>query len=343
MSSRTTLVFRNSVMMYLRMFVNIAVSIFTTRIVYNSLGVDNYGIYNVVGGVVVLCSFLKQTMESATQRFLTFELAKGGKEAVAKQFNICFNIHSFLALVLILVMETIGIWIVNTFLNIPADRMWAANIAYQFSILAFAVHVVQVPFASLVIAHEKMDFYAYIAILDVFVKLLLALILSKAACDRLILYSFMVFLAGLIFFFCLVLYCVRSFVGEVQVGFRYEKEQYKEILSFSTWNFLGGIANVGSIQGSNILLNNYYGVSLNSAMGIAKQINTVLHRFASGFQTAFAPQIMKSVALQDHTYLFRLVATSAKVSFFLMFLPALPILLNAGLVLKLWLGKIPNY
>jgi len=329
-------------MLYFRMFITMGVSLYTSRIVLNTLGVVDFGIYNVVGGVVVLFSFLNTAMSSATQRFLNFELGRGNIDEVKRVFSISMTAHISIAFLVIILGETIGLWFLNTQLNIPEQRMNATNWVYQFTILAFCFQIIRIPYNASIIAYEKMSFYAYISIAEVVLKLLVVFLLLYFGWDKLILYAILttgVIIIMLIFY---KLYCNKVFTT-CRYNYFWDTSLYKKLMSFSGWSLFGGIANVGAQQGLNILLNIFLGVTINAAMGIANQVSSAVYSFVSNFQTAFSPQIVKSYASNDRTYFMSLIFQSSKFSYYLLLILSLPVLISTDFILEVWLYNVPEY
>jgi O-antigen/teichoic acid export membrane protein len=333
---------RNTAMVYFRMTVMVVVSLYTSRVVLAVLGVEDFGVYNVVGSVVALFSFLNAAMTSATQRFLNFELGRGDNVRLQKVFDASITIHIAIALAIALLSETIGIWFLNNYLNIPPGRMDAARWVLQFSILYSAFFIIKVPFNAAVIAHERMSFYAYMGVIEAVLKLLLVFSLSWLSFDKLKLYSV---LTALLMFVLLVInawYCYRQF-GYKRYRYFFEKPLYQELVSFSGWSMLGGVANLGRTQLVNVLLNLFRGVAVNAAVGVANQVFVALNGFLFGFQTTFSPQIVKSYASGDRKPLFNLVCDTSRYSYFLMLLFVVPLVANMEAVLSLWLKEVPRY
>ncbi len=333
---------KNTLYLYFRMLLTMGVSLYTSRIVLNTLGVEDFGIYNIVGGVVILLSFINNSLFSATQRFLNFELGKGDIGETKRVFSMSLTIHVCVALFVGLLAETAGLWFLNTQMNIPSVRMAAANWVYQFSILAVCMNFVQVPYYACVVAYEKMSFFAYIAIIEVMLKLLVVVLLVYVGFDKLRLYSVLVFLVAVVVFACYKHYC-NSKIDISRYKYFWDKTLFNRLLSFSGWMLLGSAAVVSATQGVNILLNIFYGVAVNAAMGISNQVNSAVNQFVSNFQTAFMPQITKLYAIGDFEHLRILIGQSSRFSFLLLFALACPLMLNIDFVLKLWLNTVPEY
>ncbi len=330
-------------MLYLRMAVAMGISFWASRLLLEYLGVEDFGIYNIVGGVVVLFTFLNNALSGATQRFLNFELGKKNFERLNRVFNTSLVIHIFIGLLIALLSETIGLWFLNTQMSVPAARLEAANWVFQISVAGTFVSIIRVPFNALIVAHERMDFFAVVGISECLAKLLIVFLLSVGGCDRLIFYALLMFLviAGTSWVF--KIYCSRNFPETIKFSFPRERQMFKEILSFSGWNLISGIAIMSAGQGGNMLLNIFYGVVVNAAMGITNQVNSAVYQFVSNFQTAFNPQIVKSYAENDRSYFIRLIFGASKMSYFLMFLLAVPVFLNIDFLLGVWLTNVPAH
>ncbi len=333
---------KNTLMLYFRMLIILGVRLYTSRIVLNTLGVEDYGIYNVVGGIIVMLSFLNSAMSSGTTRFLSYELGRSDFKKLARVFSMSLNIHALIAIVIFILAETIGLWFLNTHLNIPSERMNAANWAYQFSILTFVIAVLSIPYHALIIAHERMNVYAYVSIVEVGLQLLIVFMLQWFGYDKLKLYAVLVFSVSLLIRIIYGLYSNRKF-NESNYRFIWDKSLFRTLLSFAGWNLWGNAAGVLSGQGVNILLNIFFGPAVNAARGIAWQVKAAVHQFVGNFQTAMKPQIIKSYAANDFKYMHQLIFQGAKYSFFLLFFLSLPILLETEMILKLWLKIVPEY
>jgi len=333
---------KNTVLLYFRMLFTMAVSLYTSRIVLNILGIADFGIYNIVGGVVVLFSFLNSAMSSATQRFLNFEIGKNDIVRLKKIFCISMNVHISIAFIVIILAETVGLWFVNTQLNLPLNRMNAANWVYQFTILTFILSIIQVPYNATIIAHERMSFYAYVSIIEVSLKLLVVILLQYIGFDKLKLYAVLICAVTLIVITVYKIYCNKKFESS-RYSFIWDAPLYKQLLSFSGWSLFGSLANVGKTQVVNIFLNIFCGVFVNATMGITNQVSATLNGFVANFQLAFNPQIVKSYAANEKGYLMKLIFQTSKYSYFLLYILSLPILLNTDYILKLWLKIVPEY
>lgn len=333
---------KNTAMLYLRMLFTMLVSLYTSRVVLNTLGVDDFGIYNVVGGVVTMFSFLNSAMSSGTQRFLSFELGKKDYEQLKRIFSMSINIHASIAIIIFILAETIGLWFLNTQLTIPDERMVAANWVYQFSILAFIVTIMSVPYNAAIISHERMSIFAYVSILEVTLKLVIVFILQWFGFDKLKLYAILVFLVSLIIRIIYGIYCKHNF-KECNYYIFWDSKLYSTLMSYAGWNLWGNFASVTMNQGINILLNIFFGPVVNAARGIAYQVNGAVNSFVTNFQMAINPQIVKSYAANDKEYMHKLIYRGAKYSYYLLFLLSLPVLIETESILKWWLKIVPEY
>ena len=333
---------KNTGMLYIRMLLTMAVTLYTSRIVLKTLGIEDYGIYSVVAGFVLMLGFLNNSMAAATQRFLSFEIGRKDHIQLSRVFSMSVNIHFIIATVILILAETVGLWVVNTQLIIPTERMVAANWVYQFSILAFLVNVISVPYNATIIANERMSAFAWISIIEVSLKLLIVFLLIWFGFDKLKLYGVLVFSVALIIGIIYASYCRYNF-AESKFNFFWDRPLFKEIMSFVSWSLIGSANSVMSNQGVNILLNLFFGPAINAARGIAIQVQAAVSSFVYNFQIAMNPQIFKSYASGDLKYMHQLIFLSAKYSFFLLFTLSLPILLETEIILKLWLNLVPEY
>ncbi len=341
-SENTRRIAKNTVMLYIRMLLIMAVTLYTSRVVLNVLGVEDFGIYNVVGGIVVMFSFLNGAMATSTQRFLSFSLGKNDQDQVARVFSMSMTTHISIALIVLLLAETLGLWIFYRYLNIPTERMGAAQWVYQLSVLTFCISIIRVPYNAGIIAYERMSFYAYISIVEVCLKLGMVILLQYFGSDKLILYALLMALTTGIVTFIYKLYCCKTF-SVCRYHYFWDKHLYKELISFSGWSLFGSAANVGVQQGINILLNVFFGVVTNAALGIGNQVSSAVSQLVGNFQTAFNPALVKSYASGDYSYFVRLIFQTSRFSYFLLFIIALPLYLCMPFVLKVWLDIVPEY
>lgn len=334
---------KNTLALYLRMGVTMLVSLFTSRVVLQTLGVEDFGIYNVVGGVVVLFSFLNAAMSSATQRFLNFELGRGNVVHAGRVFSMSMSVHFVIAGTVLVLAETLGLWFLNTQLNIPVARMAAANWCYQFSVASTLLGIMLVPYNATIIAYERMTFYAWASIATTLLRLGIVYLLLVGNADKLMLYSALTFAVGVVMQIVHVVYCRRAFPQTARYKPFRDKNLFRELISFSGWNLFGGVSYLGNTQGLNMVVNIFCGVAVNAAMGIANQVSAAVYQFASNFQTVFNPQIVKNFAADSRNATMNLVFRASKISFALVLLIATPILVNADFVLGVWLGTVPEH
>lgn len=332
---------KNTLLLYVRMFFMMAISLFTSRVILQTLGVTDYGINNVVGGLVAMFSLFSNTLTGAISRFITYELGKGQFDRLKTVFSTSVNIQLIMAVVIVVVAEIVGVWFLNHKMNIPADRMYAANWVLHCSILAFAVQLISIPYNASIIAHEKMSVFAYISIVEAVLKLAFVYLLYVSPFDKLI--------SCTVLFLCLAIiiriiygnYCSRHF-EECKYELRLDKQLFKEMASFAGWNFFGSTAYILNTQGVNMLINIFFGVLLNAARGVAVQVESAINQFVNNFMTALNPQITKSYAAGETESMITLVCRGSKFSFFIMLLIIIPFEFEAEFILKLWLGIVPE-
>jgi O-antigen/teichoic acid export membrane protein len=333
---------KNTVYLYIRMLLVMIVSIYTSRIVLENLGIEDYGIYNVVGSVVTMFAFLKTALAGATHRYVAYSLGQGDAFRLKVVFSNSLLLHVIIALLIVFMAESIGLWFLYNKLVIPEIRFDAALWAFQFSIFVCFIGVVEVPFDAEIIAHERMGIYAYVAIVDVFVKLGIAFLLAFTQWDKLIFYAALLFLLELIKLFFYYFYCRLSF-NEVRISYIKDYPLMKEMSMFAGWNLFGHFASAIYAQGLNILLNIFFGPIVNAARGISVSVNAAVHGFITNFQTAVMPQITKSFASQDLERYRELIFMSSKFSFYLYLIIAFPVFLEIDTILGVWLVEVPAH
>ena len=316
-SANNKRIVKNTLLLYGRMLLMMVLSLFTSRVVLNALGVEDYGIYNVVGGVVAMFSILSSSLSSAISRYITFELGKGNIEKLKKVFCTAINVQLIIIIIITILLETIGLWFLNYKMVIPDDRMIAANWVFQFSVLTFAITLWSVPYNASIIAHEKMEAFAYISIFDALAKLGIAYLILKNPIDRLVYYGFLILLAGLVQRFLYTYYCKKHF-EECRYRFVFDKEITKEMFGFAGWNFIGASSAVLRDQGGNVIMNLFFGAGVNAARGIAMSVNSAVVGFVTNFMMALNPQITKNYAQGNYDYMFRLVFQGARLSFYIL-------------------------
>ena len=332
---------KNTLLLYFRMLFMMAVSLFTSRVILNTLGVEDYGIYNVVGGVVAMFGFINGSMSSATQRYITFALGKGDEKRLQTVFSTTLQIHTLIAAIIVILGETIGLWFLYNKMQIPADRMDAAFWVLQCSIISTVIMIVSVPYNADIIAHEKMSAFAYISVLEVVLKLAIVYMLVVFSVDKLILYAFLILAIQVLIRFCYSIYCNRHF-KETKYIHVWDKPLFKEMTGFAGWSIFGNLSAVIFTQGLNMLLNVFFGPVVNAARAVAVQVQSAIQQFVGNFQMALNPQITKTYAQgkmeEMHTLMFR----SARFSFLMLFFISLPVLLETEFLLTLWLKTVPS-
>lgn len=333
---------KNTFLLYFRMLFMMAVSLYTSRVVLNTLGVEDFGIYNVVGGVVAMFGFLNSAMATGTQRYLTFELGKGDFPQLQKVFNTSISIHALISVLILILAETLGLWFLYHKMIIPVDRVEAALWVYQLSVLSSIVMIMSVPYNAAIIARERMSAFAYISLLEVVLKLLIVYLLQVGDFDKLKLYAVLIFMVQLLIRFIYGSYCARHF-SETRFLRIWDAGLFKEMLGFAGWNLWGNCAAIAFTQGLNILLNMFFGPVVNAARAVAVQVQGTVAQFSNNFQTALNPQITKSYAKQDYVYMHDLIFRSSRFTFFLLFFLSLPVLLETEMILTIWLKTVPDY
>lgn len=333
---------RNTMMLYFRMLLLMFVSLYTSRINLNALGVDNFGIYSVVGGLVGMFWIVSTALVSSINRYITFELGTGNQERLNRIFSTAKGFQYVIVGVVIILAETIGLWFLNNKMVIPADRLVAANWVYQFSVLSFCLDLLVIPYTADIIAHEKMSAFAYISIISAVGKLIVAWTILIAPIDRLIWFGALILVNSTIIRFIYIYYCKKHF-EECRSPFVFDKSIWKEMFGFAGWSFIGTIAAILRDYGGNILINLFFGPAVNAARGIAGQVNGAVAGFVDNFQTAIKPQITKSYASGDLSYMYNLIYLGSRFSFYILFILALPILCSTHYVLELWLDEVPEY
>lgn len=341
-AENTKRIAKNTLMLYVRMLFSMLVSLYTSRVILNTLGVEDYGIYNVVGGFVAMFSLISSSLSSASSRFLTFELGKGDKEQLKRVFSTSLLIHMALAVIILILLETVGVWFLNNRMTIPAERLNAANWVFQASIVSFILGLISVSYNASIVSHERMGVFASIGIIDVLLRLGIVLFIaySPLVFDKLIVYSLLLVFIGVCLQCVYFWYCRKHF-EECRLHLNFDKKTWKEMSSFTGWNFIGCTAGILKDHGVNILLNVFLGPVVNAARGISTSVNATICLFAGNFMTALNPQIIKSFASGESVYTTSLVERGSRFSFYIVFILALPIFLETDFVLKLWLGEYP--
>lgn len=333
---------KNTLLLYVRTLFTMLVSLYTSRVVLNTLGVSDYGIYNVVGGVVAMFSVVSGSLSSSISRFITYELGHGDFDRLKRIFTTSVNIQIGISLVILILAETFGLWFLNTKMNIPADRMTAANWVLQCSLASFVISLISIPYNACIIAHERMSAFAYISILEAVLKLAVVYMLLLSPYDKLSTYAVLLVIVALLIRLTYGQYCKRHF-EESRYKFVYDKPLIKEMTGFAGWSFFGNGAYMLNTQGVDMLINIFFGVTLNAAKGVASQVQNAVMQFVNNFTVAVNPQITKSYAAGDMEYMYKLVCRGARFSYFLLFIFVVPIVCEADYILRLWLKLVPEY
>ena len=333
---------KNTALLYIRMLFLMFIGLFTSRVNLQSLGVDNFGIYNVVGGVVAMFSILTGSLGVAISRDITYELGKGNIERLNKVFSAAVTIQIVMSIVIVVVAEIAGVWFLNNKMVIPEDRLYAANWVLQFSIVSFILTLISVPYNACIIAHEKMSAFAYITIYEAIMKLIVAYTVFITPFDKLITYAALLLFIAFTMRLIYGIYCTKHF-EECHYHFVFDKKMLKQMGGFAGWTMIGNLAYIGYSQGLNILLNLFFGPSVNAARGVAMQVNEKVSSFCTNFQMALNPQITKSYAANDLNRMHSLIFASSKYSFFLLLLLSLPIMVETKSILYYWLGVYPEH
>ena len=333
---------KNTLLLYVRMLLIMVVSLYTSRVVLNALGVEDFGIYNVVGGLVTMFSMLSGTLTAAISRFITYELGTGNQNKLIRVFSSSITIQLGLSAIILLLAETIGLWFLNCKMVIPEERLYAANWVYQLSLLTFVINLISIPYNATIIAHEKMSAFAYISIFEAISRLIVAYCIVISPIDRLIAYSILLTAIAVIVRIIYGTYCTKRF-AECSYHFIFDKNLLKQMFSFAGWNFIGASSSLLRDQGGNIIINLFCGPAVNAARGIAFQVNTAINSFVSNFMTALNPQITKSYASGDKEYLMTLIFQGARLSYYILLLLSLPVIINTHYILQLWLVQVPEH
>lgn len=333
---------KNTLYLYLRMLLVMAIGLYTVRAILDILGVVDYGIYNVIGGVVTMFAFMNKTLSSSSQRYFSVALTKNDLEDLKRVFCLNLTIFLILGLIIFLLLETVGLWFVNNKMTIPDGRIGAANVVYQLSIIAMFLHIVVIPYMALVVAHEKMNIFAIIGVVEAVGKLAIVFLLTIITFDKLIIYGILVLLLSFGTTLWYVIYCLKHY-PESHFRWYWDKIEAVELMSFSGWHFLGTFSMSCRSQGINILLNVFFNPAVNAARAIAFQVNSHIMQLSSNFLTAIKPQIYKSYANEEFDELYKLIIRGTIISTFLISLIAFPVLSCTSYILGLWLKEVPDY
>lgn len=333
---------KNTVLLYFRTILIMVVSLYTSRVVLNTLGVEDYGVYQAVGGVVAMFSVISGALSNSISRYITYGIGKGDKDELSRTFATSIIIQLIIAAAVLFLCEIIGVWFLNTKMDIPEGRLIAANWVLQCSLMTFVVGLISTPYNACIIAHEHMNAFAYISIIEVILKLVIVYLLCISQYDKLQTYVVLLVVVSVFVRFLYSIYCGRHF-EECRSKLVYDKKIFREMMGFAGWNFFSNAAYIFNTQGISILVNLYFGVALNAARGIATQVDGAILQFVNNFTMAINPQITKSYAANDQDRLFYLVCKGARFSYFLLLLFALPIMFEADYILTLWLKIVPEY
>lgn len=330
---------KNTLYLYFRTLFVMAITLFTSRVVLEKLGIENYGIYSVVGGFVSMFSVLSSSLTAGSQRFIAYELGKE-KPNVRTVFSTTVTIHIFLASIVMLALESIGLWYLNCKMNISPDRLYAANWVFQCSVITFCVNIISIPYNAAIIAFEKMSAFAYISIFEAISKLGAVYALYAISQDSLITYALFMLLVAVILRLIYGIYCSKNF-KDCRYDYSFSRDILKQILGFCGWNFIGSTAGILNGQGINMLINSFFGVALNAARGVAMQVDTAINTFVQNFMLAINPQITKSYAAGDFANVNNMIYLGTRFAFFLFGVLCLPVFMNAEFLLSVWLKEVP--
>lgn len=333
---------KNTIFMYIRMAITMLVGLYTSRVVLHVLGVEDYGLYNVIGGIIALFTVLNAALINTTSRFITVSLAKGDTKDTRQIFNMALLLHMIVGGIIVVLGETVGLWYLYTKLVIPEGREVAAEWLYQFTVLSAFLSTLLVPYNAAIVAHERLNIYAIIQILDAFLKLGIVIFLQYAVFDKLIIYAFLMLMVTVFNFVFNFVYC-HKFFAEVEFLLYWSWSKFKEILKFIGWAIVGNFSSMFYTQGINLILNAFCGPAVNAARGIAVQVEGLVRQFANNVQTAINPQILKSHAVKDMDRMYYLIIASSRICFYLLFIISLPIILETDFLLKLWLVDAPGH
>ena len=332
---------KNTMYLYIRMALTMIVSLYTVRVVLNVLGEVDYGIYNVVGGIVVMFSFLSSTLASASQRYFAFELGRQNTQKLSNVFNLTLYLYLLVVCIVVLLSETIGLWFLNTKINIPIERMVAAKYVYQFSVFSFCYSLVMTPYQALLIAREDMNVYAFVGVLESILYLAVAFLIKAIKFDHLIIYGLLILIVRITTQSIYIIIAYKRY-PESHIKWYWDSYLVKDMASYSGWNLLGAIANVARSQGINILISMFFSPAINAARGLAHQVSGTLNSFASNFYTAVRPQVTKRYAMGDENSTNSLIFSSSKFSYYLILFLAASVIVYVGPILQLWLVKVPQ-
>jgi O-antigen/teichoic acid export membrane protein len=333
---------KNTILLYVRMFISMIIGLYTSRVILDTLGVEDYGIYNVVGGLVGMFGIITSTLNTAINRFLTFELGREDMTRLHRVFSTSITIQIILSIIVVVIAETIGVWYINNIMVLAPERLEAANWCFQFSIFTAVLGLIIVPYNSAIIAHERMSIYAYLGIFTSLFALGIAFAIAYSPIDRLVFYGFLLMMSTVITFLVNVIYCHRNF-SEARFSVTLDREMLGTMFGFSAWNFIGAGSGILRDYGGNLLINFYCGPAVNAARGLSNSVNHAITNFSNNFTMALNPQITKSYASGDRKYLDTLIYRGSKLSVFLLLFISAPVLLNTPFILGVWLKDVPEH
>ena len=340
-TQRSAKIAKNTLFLFMRMLLVLAVGLYATRKILETLGEVDFGIYQVASSVVVLCTFLLEALSNASYRYLAYDLGRNDREALQKTFSTSVNLHVILAIVVLILCESLGLWYFNRFLEIPADRMEAARLAYHFSVFSFCARIIKTPYDSVIVVNEKMGFYAFTSIIEAVLKLAIVFLLLVIAQDKLVLYAVLLFAVAIVMMAWYMAYCRYSF-KDYRYKWYWNGSLIKSFATYSNWSVLVNLV-IGIVEQSIVLfVNKFSGILANAALGVANQVNYMLNQFLQSFTKSFNPQIVKSYAAGERDYFMKLIFASSKISFYLMLVMVIPLMLNVDFVLQLWLKDVPQ-
>ncbi len=341
-SNNRSRIVKNTLLLYFRMLFTMAVALYTSRVVLNTLGVEDYGIFNVVGGIVSMLSFFNSSMATSTQRFLNYEMGRNNGNGLRDVFVNAVNAHYLIGAITVVGLETVGLWFVYNKLNVPAGQLDAAVWVFHCSVLSLFISIISTPYNAAIIANERMGVYAYYSIIEVVLKLLIVYLLVAIPYNKLIVYGLLTLAVSVVMRILYNVYCIRNF-AECKYKWQWNVVLMKKMFFFSGWMLFGCISDMLSKQGVNVLINIFFGPIFNAARAIAVQVQTAVNSFVANFMTAVRPQIIKSYSAGDFQHMYRLVFSSSKLSFYLLFVLTTPVLIYTDFILMLWLKQVPEY
>ena len=343
MISENKRIIKNTSLLYLRTIIVMFISLYTSRVILRVLGVEDFGIYSVVGSLVTMFSLMSNSMITASQRFISFDLGRNNLNDLKKTVSGCITIHILLGLIIVIIAELVGVWFLNNKMNIEPDRIIAANWVFQCSLLIFFFNIINIPYNAIIISHEKMNAFAYLSVLEVCMNLLGVYMLKCIPYDKLIIYAILMLINSILLRLIYIVYCKTNFPEARQIKLKIDSKIFKQIFSFAGWNMFGSGTVVLRNQGIDILLNLFFGVIVNAAKGISSQVQHAFYSFVSSFQTAINPQITKNYATKNYQRVHFLIKQGSRFSFYLLILLSMPVLLETDIILDYWLGKVPDY